>query len=371
MNEKEIKVAELFCGIGGFRCAFEQANRSFQSDVRTYKSEHQRENTASEVCLDTGWNKPKTSYPNYKVVWANDNNKYACQIYRHRYGNKELVEGDIREVKTDTVPDIDLLCAGNPCVSFSYAGKRKGIEDSRGALFAQIIRVASAKKPKILLLENVKGLLSSSNGGDFAKVIRCLGNLGYILQWQVFNSVNFSVPQLRERVYVVGHLGEECFTQIFPLEKDEGESLSEVADVPKKRSRVRSNRSFITRTLSGRYYKGGEEILVALQHSHSGEGGKGRGFRFYDKGVVPALTRAMGTGGNNVPLLISPDIEARKLTPLECERLQSFPDQWTQFGVDASGKTVAMSDTQRYEKLGNAVTVNVVRVIAEQLLLHM
>jgi len=113
----EIKVVELFAGVGGFRLGLKNASDRF------------------------------------KVVWANDIDKYACQVYRKNFGEGELYEGDIRKVKADDIPDHDLLCAGFPCPSFSIAGKRKGFEDSRGQLFFEIIRIVKAKKPMYLLLE--------------------------------------------------------------------------------------------------------------------------------------------------------------------------------------------------------------------------
>jgi DNA-cytosine methyltransferase len=163
---------EMFAGIGGFRLGLER----------------------------NGW----------KCVWANDIDKYACQIYRKNFGSGELVEGDIRAIDAFSIPDHTLLTAGFPCQSFSYAGRRQGFEDARGTLFFDIARVASAKRPPLLLLENVKGLLSNDGGRTFAKICETLNDLGYVVDFRVLNSKYYGVPQNRERVFIIGvHI--KCF----------------------------------------------------------------------------------------------------------------------------------------------------------------
>ena len=170
---------EMFSGIGGFRIGLERA----------------------------GW----------KCVWANDINPHANKIYAKHFGYKELRGGDIYDIRPEDIPNHKLLVAGFPCQSFSIAGERLGTKEHRGILFHQIARIAEAKRPPLLLLENVRGLLSSRNGEDFAIILRVLGNLGYILSWQCFNSKHFRGPQNRERVFIVGNLGEKCGEQIFPV----------------------------------------------------------------------------------------------------------------------------------------------------------
>ena len=153
----------------------------------------------------------------FKCVWANEIDKYACKIYRKNFGDKELFEGDIRTVDAISIPDHDLLCAGFPCQSFSIAGKRGGFEDIRGILFFEIARIVSVKRPKLLLLENVKGLLSHDSGRTFGTILTTLSDLGYFLEWQVLNSKDFGVPQNRERVFIVGHLGGIPERKVFPF----------------------------------------------------------------------------------------------------------------------------------------------------------
>ncbi|WP_367278660.1 DNA cytosine methyltransferase, partial [Ruminococcus sp.] len=141
--------------------------------------------------------------------------KYTKQAYEAMYNTKgELYFDDARKINPELLPDIDLICGGFPCQSFSIAGKRKGFDDTRGTLFFEIARIAAVKRPKYLLLENVPGLLSHDSGRTFATILSALDELGYDVTWQVLNSKDFGVPQSRQRVYIVGYLRGECAGQI-------------------------------------------------------------------------------------------------------------------------------------------------------------
>ena len=136
---------------------------------------------------------------------------YARKAYEAIYDTKgELFFEDARKIVPEELPDIDLICGGFPCQSFSIAGKRGGFEDARGTLFFEIARIARVKRPKYLLLENVPGLLSHDSGRTFATILNALSELGYNVAWQVLNSANFGVPQARKRVFLICYLGEEC-----------------------------------------------------------------------------------------------------------------------------------------------------------------
>lgn len=225
--------------------------------------------------------------------------KYAIQIYEKHFDHKNF--GDVRKIKAVQLPDFDLLVGGFPCQSFSIAGKRKGFKDTRGTLFFEIARIITAKRPRLLLLENVKGLLSHEEGRTFGKILSTLDELGYDVQWEVLNSKDFGVPQNRERVYIVGHLRKGRWSQILPLEANDGGNREEHVPQPKAPRGVRNM----------------SDLESRWRHS----------------------------------------MRIRKLTPKECERLQGFPDGWTE----------GVSDTQRYKTLGNAVTVNVVAEIAKRI----
>ena len=148
---------------------------------------------------------------------------FARRAYEAMYDTKgELFFEDARKIVPEELPDIDLVCGGFPCQSFSIAGKRGGFEDARGTLFFEIARIARVKRPKYLLLENVPGLLSHDSGRTFATILTTLSELGYNVAWQVLNSANFGVPQSRKRVFIIGYLGEgssgeiQAFTEANP-----------------------------------------------------------------------------------------------------------------------------------------------------------
>ncbi len=326
-----MKFIELFCGIGGFRLGLERANIKSKAEGQGY----QARNTKGD-CPDFG--REYVEATTFNCVWSNDNDKYACQIYRRRFGEGKLYGGDIRAVDANGIPDHDLLCAGFPCQSFSIAGKRRGFEDTRGTLFFEICRVIQAKRPKYLFLENVKGLLSHDDGSTFETIIGTLDELGYDCQWQVLNSKNFGVPQNRERVFIIGHLRGQPRPKIFPIGETDG-----VYTETNER---------IAHAIDSNYHKGWLDnqqrtmIIGGLQEHQT----------IRNDGLSPCLPEAMGQGGGHTPILLANKI--RRLTPLECERLQGFPDGWTE----------GISDTQRYKCLGNAVTVNVITAIGRQML---
>lgn len=159
------RTVELFAGIGGFRLA-------------------------ADSCL-------------LETVWANDNCSKACEVYRSHFGSSELEEGDIRAL-TLRVPEHDILTAGFPCQPFSSAGKKRGLRDPRGTLFAMIIQVLARTGPEHFVLENVKRLLSMERGSHFATILTELTSLGYEVEWRLLNAMDFGIPQNRQRVAIVG-----------------------------------------------------------------------------------------------------------------------------------------------------------------------
>ncbi|HYD92580.1 MAG TPA: DNA (cytosine-5-)-methyltransferase [Flavobacterium sp.] len=309
-------------------------------------------------------------------VWANEWDKYAYFLYARHFG--EIDTRSITTVPTSEIPDHDLLVGGFPCQAFSIAGKRRGFDDTRGTLFFEIARILKDKQPKFFILENVKGLLSHDEGRTFKTIIATLTDLGYDLQWQVLNSKNFGVPQNRERVFIVGNLRGGPRPQIFPVEADD----KHVAE----KSGRQLQTSQIARTLTATEHKqhgDGNYIRQLNQPRHSnnrvyGEEGisptlntmqggmrqpkvMANGINHPSRGMEPrkdglAATIKAGESGTQKPKALI-GMQIRRLTPVECERLQGFPDGWTE----------GVSDTQRYKCLGNAVTVNVVEWIVSNL----
>lgn len=295
----EVKTVELFAGIGGFRLGLERANQTFKQECFKVTSFVRCNGNSADINNRSGDNA-------FRIVWANEWDKYAAQIYRKNFGEKELYEGDITKVDADNIPDCDLIVGGFPCQSHSLAGKRKGFSDERGKVFYEIIRIAQAKRPKMLFLENVKGLLSSEQGKAFGIVLEELGNIGYWCEWQVINSKYHGVPQNRERVFIIGHRRGTSSRQIFPIIEGNGIFKTQSSGECREVKRKRADGNHMIREYEGQ---------VQQQR-------------------------------------------IRRLTPVECERLQGFPDGWTE----------GVSDTQRYKCLGNAVTVNVIQAIGELIL---
>jgi DNA-cytosine methyltransferase len=154
---------------------------------------------------------------------------YPRRAYEALYDTgEEVFYQDARTIDPVTLPDLDLICGGFPCQSFSIAGRRGGFADTRGTLFFEIARIAEAKRPRYLLLENVPGLLSHDEGRTFATILRSLDELGYDVAWQVLNSKDFGVPQSRNRVYIVGYLRDRCAGEILAFDQASPSALSEI-----------------------------------------------------------------------------------------------------------------------------------------------
>jgi len=327
----EIRFIDLFGGIGGFRLGLERANNI----IRSAQQKNSKECNNSKNKLD--------NRKFFSCVWYCDKNKYAVQTY-NKNSQENYEPADITTINPKDIPDFDMLCAGFPCQPFSIAGKRKGFQDTRGTMFFEICRIAQAKRPRMLFLENVKGLLSHDEGRTFAKILVSLDELGYDVEWQVLNSKNFGVPQNRKRVFIIGHLRGKGSRQVFPIGERNGVSESQNKSKQRGGERIQSQ---VSPTIDSRYgalRNTGEPYIVSNPHGfNKGNIKKEPNIRF--SSVQNELIMLVGRNFKNI----------RRLTPRECERLQSFPDNWTD----------GISDTQRYKQLGNAVTVNVIQAIGE------
>lgn len=275
--------------------------------------------------------------------------RYASAVYqRHFIEHKNY--GDITKIEAEGLPDFELLCGGFPCQSFSIAGKRGGFADTRGTLFFDLARIAEIKRPRLLLFENVKGLLSHDEGITFRTIIATLDELGYDLQWEVLNSKNFGVPQNRERVFIIGNLRGTSRPKVFPFGQTAKGSTRPVS----------SGEGSLAGTLTAQMFAnwGGNHVAERPQ-SRRVRGVEG-----------PSSTlQAVGGGQGAKTGLYLKDAKIRRLTPVECERLQGFPDNWTKIGIyENPRKEMEMSDSQRYKMCGNAVTVNVIEEIVSRLI---
>lgn len=348
-----MKYFSLFSGIGGFELGILNAyvdttdgktNRRSKATAETWNS--QRYKKSKSIGPERRWSgkydhRSGSGQKSVTCVGYSEIDKYAIEIYKKHFPEQKNY-GDIRKINPKKLPDFDLLVGGFPCQAFSIAGKRKGFKDTRGTLFFEIARILRSKKPKRFLLENVKGLLSHDNGDTFKTIISTLTKLGYDVQWQVLNSKNFGVPQNRERVFIVGHLRGTPRPKIFPFTENNSEDI-------------------VLPTITTRVTADSNGTYVGKRSPHQIIGGS-QGNRVYDpKGISTTLASQAGGLGAKTGLYAIGNLKKakiRRLTPTECERLQGFPDGWTE----------EVSDTQRYKVLGNAVTTNVVQAILKKLM---
>lgn len=304
---------DAFAGVGGFHVGIHNAYTKVAGLADSSEAKVLSGDSPNDTSAD-GRQSPT-------CVGYSEIDKYAIKVYEHQFKGVPNY-GDITKINAAELPDFDLLVGGFPCQAFSIAGKRAGFNDTRGTLFFDIARVLKEKRPRHLVLENVKGLLSHEQGKTFQTILGVLADLGYFVEWQVLNSKDFGVPQNRERVFIVGHLGGEPRRKVFPI-TGHSQQIATVA-------------GYISEEVWPRRH---EQIR-----------------RTYNTdGAMPTIPTGQG-GGVMTKVYQEPRI--RRLTPMECERLQGFPDGWTE----------GLSDTQRYKTLGNAVTVNVVEAVISSLM---
>lgn len=312
-NKNGLRVASLFAGIGGICYGFMQAGA--------------------------------------QIVWANEIDKDACKTYRHNFGGEYLAEGDIKEVNPDDIPEIDILNGGFPCQAFSVAGYRKGFDDERGNLFFEITRILEYKRPKAILLENVKNLEGHDKGNTFRIIKEQLELLGYHVHHKVLNTMEYgNVPQNRERIYIVGFLSEEAYAKFeYPKPVELTKTIHDIIDITEKKP-------------LGLYYENSKyypELVKTMTKKDTVYQWRRIYCRENKSNVCPTLTANMGTGGHNVPLILD-NFGIRKLTPEECVGFQGFPEEF-EFPKD-------ISNASKYKQAGNSVSVPVIKRIAENMI---
>jgi DNA (cytosine-5)-methyltransferase 1 len=323
----KINQLDLFSGIGGFHLGFEKAG--------------------------------------YKVTsFFSEVDKHAIAVYKQQFKNSTYV-GSVTDVRGEDLPRIDLITFGSPCQDFSLAGKRKGMDGDRSSLILEAIRLIGECRPRVFVWENVKGTFSSNSGEDFAAIIQAFANIGgYRLEWQLLNTAWF-LPQNRERIYLVGYSTEtkRDWRGVFPI----GESNPKVDELQRQHLPANTILQRYDAGANGTYIGECKQSAQAVKQIgvRLDSGGKQpyQQDRVYDTdGIVPALNQGKSD------LIIKEDISdyrLRRLTPIECERLQGFPDNHTSFG-NYDGEVKPMSIAQRYKQCGNAVTVDVVKAVAER-----
>ena len=361
----KITLLDLFSGIGGFHLGLEKAG----FEVESYFSE-----------ID----------------------KYAIDVYSNNFKNSTYV-GSVTTINSEQLPRIDAITFGSPCQDFSLAGKRKGMGGERSSLITEAIRLIEECRPRFFIWENVKGTFSSNNRQDFAAILQAFANIGgYRLEWQLLNTKWF-LPQNRERIYLVGYIGDGSRGQVFPIGKSGGENNelqgqqantctlttrygadgngSYITECKFDEQKIKVNSATSTgyeeatvgdsinlsvptsKTRRGRVGKGVAQTLdTHCKQAEIGDFRNDEGYRERKDGDSPCLATRKNSEKDisTMPPIVN---RIRRLTPIECERLQGFPDNWTAIGKEKG----QISDSQRYKMCGNAVTVDVVAAVAENL----
>lgn len=314
-KNKKIKyrTVDLFAGVGGIRIGFERSG--------------------------------------FETVFANDFEQNCKITYDLNFPTSKLIVEDIRKIAIDDLPEFDFLLGGFPCQAFSIAGYRQGFldEKDRGNLFFDVAKIIEKRRPEGFLLENVKNLKSHDGGRTFEIIQRTLEDFGYHIKARVLNSMDYgNVPQNRERIYIIGFKNKD-YTDRF--------------EFPEPIKLTKNITQLLEKNVPEKYYYNDKPLYKKLKPFVKEEGKVYQWRRQYvrenKKGVCPTLTANMGMGGHNVPI-IKDKKGIRKLTPLECARIQGFP---------ADFKLPPIADSALYKQLGNSVSVPVIERIARQIYL--
>lgn len=305
-----VRFIDLFSGIGGFRLALESQGA--------------------------------------QCVFTSEINKYAKQVYEANF--EGMVHGDITKIEEFSIPAHDILCAGFPCQSFSTCGNGKGLSDPRGTLFYDILRIIKYHKPKVVFLENVKGLTYHNGGDTFETIKRSLSDLGYQIHWTVLNASMFEVPQKRERVYIIAVRNDIKHTFEFPKGKLTSKRLVDIKEFnvdashflsEARNEKIKENR-ILKRGGFGYHLVQDDELVFTLLRE------KYEFNLIVDKSKPVKLDKRKDTINSE---------KVRRLTPVEYGRLQGFPDNFI----------MPISNKQKYYMFGNSVAVPVIRAIFQEI----
>lgn len=323
---REYTVGCLFAGMGGFALAFKRAG--------------------------------------FKVLWANDKDRYASMTFQHNFPDTKFYAKPIEElsVTADSLEPVDVLTAGFPCQSFSVAGNKMGFNDSRGQAFFEVVRILrefGRDRPKIVLLENVKNLLYHDNGRTFERIVREIQATGYWFKKdnaRVLNTKDITgIPQNRERLFMAAMSWDAFKRNSFEFPKDPAplRNLSDFLDLDKKADPefYFDEESKYGKMFADAMARGNQNSVYLLRKTYVREN---------KSNTVFTLTANMGEGGHNVPV-IKDNWGIRKLTPRECLRLQGYRDGEFSFPP-------GLSKTQQYKQIGNTVTVSLVEQLAAECL---
>lgn len=308
----KLKIFDMFCGIGGFRLGFEQVSNIFET------------------------------------VYAVDINKDCKKTYDLNFDKTKLTLDDIAKIDIKKIPNFDVLCAGFPCQSFSKAGTKKGLADDRGKLVYDMLEIIRIKKPKILLLENVKNFKTIHDGEPYKLVTETLNKYGYFVKDLIMNTCDYThIPQNRERIFIVGFLNEDYYNNF---------------EFPEKINDKYDFHEYLEKNIDQKYYYTDksaiwEKLKIAVTDKNTVYQYRRTYVRENKNNNIPALVASMGIGGHNVGI-IRDNKGIRKLTPRECFNFQGFPKTY---------EFPKVGDSCLYKQIGNSVTVELIKKIANNI----
>lgn len=283
----------------------------------------------------------------HTVSWAIEKDTACCRTYRHNFPHTSLMEADIRNVDVSQFLPVDIIAAGFPCQPFSVAGKQRGFDDPRGNLFYEVGRFVKALKPRFIFLENVPNLMEHDGGKTFNIIHNVMADLDYSLRYRVLRASEYGgVPQIRDRIYIVGFRDQEdCDRFSFPEPMELTVSIEDILKRSEKKNPVY-------------YYAEGQDFYNKAQNIVTR---KDTIYRVYHDSIkpvqnhmCPTLTASMGISDNQVPL-VRDDYGIRKLTLRECLDFQGFPKGFY------FPNTITLEEA--YKQIGNSVCVPVIKRI--------
>lgn len=291
----------------------------------------------------------------FKTIYANEFDPYPVKTFESNF-NLKVDCRNIKDVKTDEIPDFDVMLAGFPCQAFSVAGLRKGFDDEkgRGDLFFELVRIVKEKKPGIIFLENVKNLVGHDNGNTFEVILNELKKEDYNVKFKVLNAKEYgNIPQNRERIYIVAFKNFEVYKNFeFPLPIKLEKGIKQIIDSTTK---INDKYYYTEGKYKGDIY---EQLVASMDDENAVYQWRRKYVRKNKSGVIPTLTANQGEGGHNV-CLIKTNNGIRKMTPHECFNAQGFPDDFI--------LPDTLSDAKLYKQAGNSVCVSVIQRIAENI----
>lgn len=270
----------------------------------------------------------------FKIIWANDVDKFAIQSYKANIGD-HIVHGDINTIELNEIPNHDILIAGFPCQPFSIMGNEKGFDDHRGSLFFRICEIIKFHKPEVVVLENVGRLLKHKKGQSFKIIENELKSLGYQVFYKILDSSDYGVPQTRNRLFIV------CF-------KNNNVNFDYPEPIPLKLKL----HDLLEKNVDKKYYLSEKIKKTILSYGSGGYSSKPEVDLDVARPLCATMAKMHRAGQDNY---VTTEYGLRRLTPRECARLQGFDESYK----------IVVSDNQAYKQFGNAVTVKVAYSVAK------